>query len=386
VHEIFDPVFGFEADMASALSESATWCHERTEAFGGVHYGNALALGRWLGEERPDVVWLFNTIGLGPVGIYEAALSTAARVLVLLMDDIDIYILHSRRNLNWVPRFRRLKSRIDAISGSRKTRDQNRKIGDYRSHAVIYSGMPFPASRPQPARGRDTFSFCYFGQIEEPKGLLELVRAARVLREQRPDVSFDLHLYGTGSRRFLDRLTTEVRDAGLSAQVIMHGFVEKDVLMHRVREHDAAVLLLKDAEPFGYTPLEAAVCGLPVILTRKVGAAECVRSEYPLLVDNRDDASAVAQQMAWCLDHRDQLPRLAEQLYDDFQLRCDLDAVTLPSYLQFIEQASPNVHATSIVSLLASCRTADLYAQSRLPVERLQARTLGEPTVLGPIS
>jgi glycogen synthase len=378
VHEIFDPVFGHEAELVAQLTDSTTWVHEWTESFSGVHYGNALALGRWLEAHRPDVVWLFSTIGLGPVGIYEAALSTNARVLALLMDDIDGYVLGSRRNLSWRPRFKRLKSRIDAISCSELTRTVNRKIGDYRRHTVIYNGAPFPTSRPEPARGGSVFSFCYHGQIAEHKGLLHVVRAAVDLRQQRPDLAFEIHLYGAGTRSFEHRLVDEIRDAGLTRQFTLHGFVEKDELMHRLRHHDAALHLLRDGEPFAYAPIEAAVQGLPLILSRTGGNGECVRTDYPLLVEDRGDVGAVARLMAWCIEHRDQLPALATHIYDDFQAGCDFGRVTLPGYFEAIEQTPPNACPTSIASLLASCRSVDLYAQSRLPFERLRAAALSE--------
>jgi glycogen synthase len=378
VHEIFDPVFGHEAELVAQLGGSTTWTHEWTECLSGVHYGNALALGRWLETHRPDVVWLFGTIGLGPVGIYEAALSTNARVLTLLMDDIDGYVLGSRRNLSWRPRFKRLKSRIDAISCSELTRTANRQIGDYRRHSVIYNGAPFPARRPEAARGGSVFSFCYHGQIAEHKGLLHVVRAAAVLRQQRPDLAFEIHLYGAGTRLFEHRLVGEIRDAGLTGQFTLHGFVEKDELMHRLRHHDAALHLLRSGEPFAYAPIEAAVCGLPMLLSRTGGNGECVRTDYPLLVEDRDDAGAVARLMAWCLEHRDQLPALATHIYDDFQANCDFGRVTLPAYLDAIEQTPPNACPTSIASLLASCRSVDFYAQSRLSFERLRAAALSE--------
>jgi len=371
VHQLFEPIFGFEADLGARLADSSTWGHERTEAFGGVVYGNALSLARWLSTEQPDVVWLFNTVGLGPVGIFEAALSARARVLTLLMDDIDSYVTGSRRNLSWQPRFRRLKSRIDAISCSRKTQAQNEHVGCYRSHRVIYNGIRFATT--EPTAKTPEFSFCYFGQVEEPKGLLQLVRGAAALAAARPSAPFSVHVYGGGSRTFRERLETEARERGLGSRVVLHGFCDKGDLLARVRRHHVAVLLLKDEEPFGYAPLEAASAGLPVILTRRPGAAECLRGEYPLFVDRRDDSAEVASRMAWCMEHPLQLAEAAAGARADFRAHCDLDAVTLPAYGAALAGCPVNPVPVSIEALLANARTADFYARARLPHEQLRA-------------
>lgn len=370
VHRLFEPVFGFEADLSSALQDSLTWAHEKTEAFGGVHCANALALHRWLAAERPDVVWLFNTVGLGPVGIYEAALSVPARVVCLLMDDIDCYVAGTRRNLSWAPRFRMLKSRIDAMSCSRKMAERNRQLGPYRQCRVIYNGIRFPEVSAGPPVGE--FTFCYFGQVEEPKGLLQIVRATRELLRDPQAGRFRIHLYGTGSRHFRERLAAEMADGGVEQHFVFHGFVEKVELLERVGSHDAALLLLKDAEPFGYAPLEAAACGLPSILTRAVGAAECLPDGFPLLVSNRDDAGEVAAHMRWCLGHRDALRPIGQRSLAEFRKSCDFDRVTFPSYVGAIEACPVTLRLSDLEAALASCRTADLYAQSRLGAERLR--------------
>ena len=361
VRRIFEPVFEYEDGLSGIFARNPFWHRRVDNAFGGVLPANVIALDEYFSAHPPEVIWLFNPLGLGPVGIVETIARQSARCLIHLMDHIDGGIVAHQHFHFYSGRWRRIKRRLTAISCSVKMRASNEQLGPYRQHHVIYNGFSpreIPeASRPNPPAG--PFRFVYFGQFSREKGLPQVVRAFASFLRGKPAMECGLDLFGKGGPAFESELREQIRRENVAGRVRWQGFTPKDELLRRLHEYDAAIMLLNPSEPFGYAPLEAACAGLAVITTADTGIGEIFPPTYPLLVANRDDTSAVKKKMEWCVTHRGELRSVAGQLWTHLAAQCDFDHVTMPAYLKAIEACPVNHPLPGATELLAANATVE---------------------------
>lgn len=364
VRHVFGPVLAFESDLADRLEHSTVWVQQRTEALGGVLPANVVALQIEIERFRPDRIWIGNPIGIGPIGILEAALSAGVPVVIHLMDDIDRYLVGYRRPAHWLARIARLKRSVTAISCATHVREMNSAVGHYGTHHLVLNGVDFDgvSDRAQPGRHDGPLKFVYFGQVEPMKGIPQLVNGISRLLEMPSVPPFTLDMVGPAATSYVDSLRQELESRALAGRVRLLGRLEKRELMSRLADYDAAVLLLKRDEPFGYAWLEAAAVGLPVVVTRGYAVSDAFPAPYPLFVDDREDADCVARSILWSLSHRSELATLGAALGAHLSTVCDLKTAVVPRYLGILERAVPPRVPTHMESFLASALTVDAHA------------------------
>jgi glycosyltransferase involved in cell wall biosynthesis len=363
VRDVLAPVIAYEPDLAERLANSPVWTQQRTDALGGVHAANIVALQTEIARFKPDRIWIGNPLGVGPVSILETALSAGVPVIVHLMDDIDRYFVEYRRPLHWLSRIRRLKQSLTAISCSTHVRDVNSEVGSYGEHFVVLNGFDFSsiAAHAQPGRHDGPLRFVYAGQVEPMKGIPQLIEGVTQLCASADAPSFTLDLIGPSSNSYAESLALEIRTRGLADRVRLIGRLEKSELLRRLAEYDAAALLLKQDEPFGYAWLEAAAVGLPVVVTRGFAVGEAFPDTYPLFVHDRNDAAEVASALRWCTTHRGSLAAVGQALGHHLAGVCDTFAVIRPRYEAILESAAPPKRKTDCESLMASVLTCDAF-------------------------
>ena len=365
VREVFAPVFAYEADLSARLDGARAWQEHRTDALGGFDAANVVALDLEIRRFRPDRIWIGNPLGVGPVSLLETALSAGVPVVVHLMDDLDRYFLGYGRPLHWLPRVARLKRGLTAVSCSTLVRELNSVVGEYGTHAVVPNGFDFGSitGRARPGVHDGPLRLVYFGQIEPMKGIAQLIDGVAEWSRDTPAPAFTLDLIGPAAASYADDVSRDLQARGLADRVRLVGRLEKTDLLRRLPSYDAATLLLKAEEPFGYAWLEAAAAGLPVVVTKGRAVAELFPGQYPLFVADRDDPSAVAAALRWCARQRASLPTLGASLGRHLERRCDATTVVTPRYLQILEAATAPAVATDVESLLASlvtCHSAAL--------------------------
>ncbi|MHA7268325.1 D-inositol-3-phosphate glycosyltransferase [Arthrobacter sp. HLT1-20] len=141
------------------------------------------------------------------------------------------------------------------------------------------------------------FHVVFAGRLQRLKGPHVLVKAAALLREERPDI--DLALTFLGARSGSDKydLARLIDDAGLSSVASIHPPVGPEQLAHWYRSADV-VAVPSSSESFGLVALEAQACGTPVIATNVGGLPRAVSDgRTGLLVEGRSPvlwANAIA--------------------------------------------------------------------------------------------
>ncbi len=178
-----------------------------------------------------------------------------------------------------------------------------------------------------------------------------------------PDApAFELDLIGPASTSYAESLVSELafaRTRPIACGLV--GRLEKSELLRRLAAYDAAVLLLKRDEPFGYAWLEAAAVGLPVVVTKGLAVAEAFPNRLP----------AVRQRSRRCRRGRigTSLVHIASRLaragravaWPSPRTRLRHGTVVRPRYEAILQTARPPRVATDCDSLLASVLTCDAF-------------------------
>lgn len=177
---------------------------------------------------------------------------------------------------------------------------------------VIHNGVDlheFNPARRQELRARerarwgipeDALCLLFMGHNYRLKGLWPLLDVIRQLRADAPDADIHLLVAGRGTgdrqraraRRYIHRhdLDRVVHLAG-PVRPAIRAFAAADAFLH-LSWHDA----------FGFVTLEAMACGIPVITTPHVGAAEIVEDGVSGLIVDPAERDAVTATAARLLD------------------------------------------------------------------------------------
>ena len=361
VEELFDPVYEYEKAIYDR-TVSDPQCRSRAEAaFGGILPHNARALASFIEAYKPELIWIFNPLAIGTVGLLEACLTGDAPCVLHLMDAVDSVVEQHQTEQFLLPRYRRLKASLHAIACSEKMAVENTRLGEFASLRIIPNGVEFPALQP---RERPPAAFAYFGQVERIKGVLQAVYGLRGLLDRNPASNATLDIIGPGSASFRRELDAEVNRLGLTAAVRIRGPLPHAEMLELLASFGVAVLPLKEQEPFGFTAVEAAARGLAVIVTAQIGASEYFPADYPLLLQNRESAAELAGHMAWCVAHPAVTRATAERLRATLRSRCDFQAAVMPSYLRAVQKLPAAPRRYRLGSMLGAHHAAALYRSS----------------------
>jgi glycosyltransferase involved in cell wall biosynthesis len=103
------------------------------------------------------------------------------------------------------------------------------------------------------------------------KNLIRLIEAFALYRDQMgPDQSWDLVLCGDGPQAGL--IEAAIKCSGHAGSIHRPGFLQADALT-RWYAHAGAFVLSSLSEPWGLVVNEAASCGLPLLVSNRVGCA-----------------------------------------------------------------------------------------------------------------
>ena len=142
----------------------------------------------------------------------------------------------------------------------------------------IYNGIdPTPYPHAHPAPGGGVLKIASVGRLIEFKGFHHLIAAIALVRAR--GVTVQLDLMGDGPWR--ERLENQVKELGLSGQVVFHGSVKIDQMRECYARVDAFVLAcIEDAkgamDVFPTVITEAMLSWLPVVSCRIAGVPEQV--------------------------------------------------------------------------------------------------------------
>ena len=115
--------------------------------------------------------------------------------------------------------------------------------------------------------GKAPTNILFLSRIDPKKGLDTLISALRRLASEGRE--FVLTLAGSGDEAYEEKVAGMIREAGLSSQTVIKGFVTGEEKASTFREADIFVLPSQQ-ENFGIVVMEAMAFGLPVIISNEV--------------------------------------------------------------------------------------------------------------------
>ena len=238
---------------------------------------NVHALSRAVETFEPDVVYVWNLVGVGGLGLMAAIQHLQIPWVWHLMDDVPLELCHLagdhppalvgevNRQLNgqFLACSQQLVNEIERGGvrlGSLVEIVPNWVVGDH----------PEPRHRTYRAGAGEPLRIMAAGQINRNKGVDLLIEAATLLRSAGHD-DFVINLFGQVNDPFFAALA-QVREVDRHVRFL--GSRPQVELSQLYAEHDLFAFPTWAREPFGFAPLEAAWQGCVPLLSQQCGFAE----------------------------------------------------------------------------------------------------------------
>jgi glycogen synthase len=240
-------------------------------------YANIRKIGSAIRRLDPDVVLLWNLMGLGTLGIIEFLQAIGIPIVLVLMDNVfskvdrstDVFGKYAA--IFGPPRFG-AATKVIAISDN--VMNEVRETLGFTPADVSYvpawvhasHTVAEPACREEGASVR----FVVCSRVAPHKGVDIIADAAEEL-VSRGESAFSIDVYGAGQvAPFLQR----VQSKGLGAYIRYLGSKPKAEMLALFPQYDALLFPTWGREPFGFNVSEAAGAGCFSIMTAGIGASE----------------------------------------------------------------------------------------------------------------
>lgn len=139
---------------------------------------------------------------------------------------------------------------------------------------VVRNGLKDIASAGMPVKTGTAVRIGIVGQVEEWKGHHLLLAAFARIAEKHPQA--EVHVYGSGSTTYLNRLKRQVDTLGLSGRVVWHGFVQDRRQIYQELDFCVVPVPAGANEALPTVAIEAGFFGLPVVASRRGGLPEII--------------------------------------------------------------------------------------------------------------
>ncbi len=167
--------------------------------------------------------------------------------------------------------------------------------------SVIYNGLELPDIPVEPLSFERPRLVCA-GRLVWDKGFDMALAAMALLAERFP--ALQMSVVGDGpARAQLERQTV---DLGLDKAVTFVGWVDPGRICTFMKSATIVIMPSRWEEAFGLVALEAALMARPVVATRVGGLPEVVMDGNTGLIVPKDDHRALADAIAFLLDHPEQ--------------------------------------------------------------------------------
>ena len=256
-------------------------------------YANTLRLLETLREFEPDIVYVWNSFGLGAAALFDLLNQVGVPWAYHLMDRMPTEILAH------APKF--VLGLFDAQDESLYAAARILAMSEHLVDEIkCTSGVTFPqgvefvpgwadltGARPhEPYLRNGIARFVIAGSVMAHKGIDLILEASARLKAF--GLAFSVDVYGDGE---LAAYVDKSRGLQVNDRVRFLGPRSQPELLQRYAEYDAFLFPTWEREPFGFAPIEAAGCATPPIMTGNCGAAErLVNGVHCIKIERTADA------------------------------------------------------------------------------------------------
>ena len=154
-------------------------------------------------------------------------------------------------------------------------------------NGIDLEAFAYPASmtREQISCKADDFILVFSGRLIPEKGIMELIEAMKMLREQ-PHIKLlvigsSFFENANSDDAFIEELKNSARDLG--DRIVFTGYVKHEQMPNYLKLADVAVIPSTWNDPFPTTVLEGMAAGLPIITTDRGGIPEMVTTDNAIV-------------------------------------------------------------------------------------------------------
>ncbi len=296
VEPVFEPCLYYSLNRGQGVQR-----FQLERAFAGYKTANVMALRSAICRLQPDLIYLFNIMGLGPVGILELSVESGVPTVCHLMDSWDSLFSAHSGTVDVTLRWTQSKANSAAIACSEFTLASNSEVGEFGDAAIVPGGVPFPTTPPplhtEPLKPR----FVYFGQLHRGKGVHKIIRAFQDALRESGRTGATLTIIGKGEPGYVAELhRLAASDAASAGAIRFEAYMTKDRLLEELPNFDLSFCPLLPIEPFGYAAVESVACGVPVVISREMPLFSFVKTGQPeaLTLRNANDVKGMSRIMA----------------------------------------------------------------------------------------
>lgn len=226
----------------------------------------------------------------------------------------------SRKEIKWlydiVFGYRILKGASHIIAVSKEENENVRQMGvDERKLSVIYNGMNIEGFENLPARlsfknkyAISGIMMLYLGRIHKLKGIDFAIRAFSKLCNEIDHLTFAIAGADYGYKATLERL---VRELNLSSRVKFMGVLSEEDKLSAYVDADLFIHTVSYMGGVGIAPLEAILCGTPVIVTNECG--EVIKEALCGYIVKYGDVNDLKGKMKYALENPQEGKEMVER-------------------------------------------------------------------------
>lgn len=276
-----------------------------------------------------DIVYCFNLLGLGALGICDALTALRVPWVWHLMDNIPNIMMDGIRPeisaLFECSATRTVRPNAFMVMSRTLLSEIERLQVKLAAPVEIVPGWAKKPSKPDTVRNRvrdDVLRFVVVGTLSEAKGTPILLEALSMIQPSLQD-RITVDFYGSGDVSYFRR---EVGRLKISSPVTFHGHLPLQHVLDALPSYDALLFPTWPREPFGFVAVEAGMAGLAPIITRGIGASEVLQDGVSAIMIDRS-AKAVAAAIISSLADPDKVARIGEAARRHIAAHLELDIV-----------------------------------------------------------
>ncbi|HPA25356.1 MAG TPA: glycosyltransferase family 4 protein [bacterium] len=291
---------------------------------------SGLEIYRLLEKSQPDIIHL-NSSKIGSTGavmgwLYKKISGKKVKIIYTVHGFVFNEPISLGRKLfyQWSERISgHFKDKIICVSELDKITGLNHKIAPHHKFITIHNGIDLTKLNfleksearktlitnyrlPASPAGRQIRDYSpligTIANLYATKGLIYLIRAAKILKEKNPQVIFIVIGEG-GQRKNLER---EIKQLNLENVFFLVGNIDKAYELLKAFD---IFCLPSVKEGFSYSVMEAMAAGLPVVATSVGGMLEIVEQDANGLIVNKEKPREITRALEKILDD----PKLAEK-------------------------------------------------------------------------